>query len=359
MKRIVASMTRFISHVHYLRGLAILFVVGVHARGGVLDWNSHPETLSIVATILDAEEGNGTMMFVFIGGFLFQYLNRNSFDYKKYLNTKFRYIILPYLIFSIPIIFFRIHSNYYQPGLPDDFMSYNVLFQFLYYLFVGSHMAPFWFISAIILYYLASPLFHYIDKPFFYKYIFPVVFIVGLFTYRPDHNANPFLAFVHFIPVYLTGMCISRYHEQFFSVAPRYLLILIPAYLGICYMEVNNLLQADITFEQVLFDGVLVFNLYYLRAISLCVICVTIFYIFRNRRFLVFDVLGHYSFGIFFIHFIVILLCRNLLSLMHIHVDFSLITFLLYFTLVVTLSTLGVYAVKRIAGSYSRNLIGS
>jgi probable poly-beta-1,6-N-acetyl-D-glucosamine export protein len=352
-------MSRFIEYVHYLRGLAILFVVGVHARGGVIDWQSHPDVLSYVVTILDAEEGNGTVMFVLIGGFLFQYLQRNSFDYGKYLNTKFKVIILPYLIFSIPIILFRIKSNYYQPGLPEDFTSYGVFFQFLYYLLIGSHMAPFWFISAIILFYITSPVFHYLDKPFFYKYIYPVIMVVGMFTYRPDHNANPFLAFVHFLPIYTTGMFLSHYKETLFPILSKGILVLGLAYIGISWMDLNGYLVRDITFEQVLFDGVFVFNFYFLRTIILSLFCVTLFYIFRDRKFPIFDLLGNYSFGIFFLHFILIALTRKVLDVMGVTVDFNLVGFLVYFTFIVMLSTLGVYLIKRVAGTYSRNLIGS
>lgn len=352
-------MSRFISHIHYLRGLAILFVVGVHARGGVADWASNPDTLKYVVSVFDAEEGNGTIMFVFIGGFLFQYLNRRSFEFSKYLQSKFKYVILPYLIFSIPIILFRIHSNYYQPGLPDGFPDYNVLFQFLYYLFVGSHMAPFWFISAIILYYITSPLFHFLDRPFFYKWIFPVVALIGMFTYRPDHNANPFLAYVHFIPVYLAGMCISHYHDRFFAIAPKLVLPLTLVYFAISFLDVRGMLQPDLTFEQVVREGIVVFNFYYLRAIVLTILCLIVFYILRNQRLPVFDVLGHYSFGIFFLHFIIIMATRKAMELAGVTVDFTLITFLLYFTFITGVSTVGVYAIKRLAGDYSRNLIGS
>lgn len=352
-------MRSFIQHVHYLRGLAILFVIGVHARGGVADWSSNPDTLRFLVTVFDAEEGNGTIMFLFIGGFLFQYLNRDHFDYRKYLQTKFNYIILPYIIISVPIILFRIKSNYYQPGLPDDFLSYNALMQFVYYLFVGSHMAPFWFISAIILYYLTAPVFHYLDKPAFYRYVYPVILVLSMFTYRPDHNANPFLAYIHLLPVYFSGMFVSRYHEQFFAAAKRLLVPAVLCYLAISYMDVRGWLIPDITFEQVLTEGVIVFNFYFLRAMLLCMICVTLFYIYRDKRLPLFDLLGHYSFGIFFIHFIVIAMTRNVLSVMRVDVDFTLITFLLYFSCMTLLSTAAVYFIKRLTGSYSKILIGS
>ena len=123
-------------------------------------------------------------------------------------------------------------------------------------------------------------------------------------------------------------------------------------------MDVRGWLTPDITFEQVLTEGVIVFNFYFLRAILLCMICVTLFYIYRDKRLPLFDLLGHYSFGIFFIHFIVIAITRNVLGAI-VDVDFTLITFLLYYSFVSLLSTAGVYFIKRLTGSYSRILIGS
>jgi probable poly-beta-1,6-N-acetyl-D-glucosamine export protein len=352
-------MNMFIQHVHNLRGLAILFVIAVHARGGLADWLTNTDTLRVVASIFDAEEGNGTIMFVFIGGFLFQYLNAGSFDFRRYLQTKFKYIILPYLIFSIPIILFRIHSDYYQPGLPDDFLHYSVVFQFVYYLLIGSHMAPFWFISAIILFYITAPLFHYLDKPLFYKYFFPLVMIAGMFTYRPEHNANPFLAYVHFMPVYFTGMWASRYHQEIMETLRRYIVLLAILYIAISAMDIGGLLQQDLTFEQILSERLLIFNFYFLRSIILALFCLALFYSLANKRLTLFEVLGNYSFGIFFLHFIWVVVTRRILEEVGINVDFSLVTYLLYFTLITILSTVSVYAIKRVAGSYSRNLIGS
>src|SRR5687767_9365862 len=81
----LTKMSRFLPYIHNLRGLAILFVVGVHAGGYVTDWQSHPEVNRFLHAIFDPSEGNGTVLFLFIGGFLFQHLTHNQFDFKKYL----------------------------------------------------------------------------------------------------------------------------------------------------------------------------------------------------------------------------------------------------------------------------------
>jgi peptidoglycan/LPS O-acetylase OafA/YrhL len=354
-------MSQFLSYVHNLRGIAILFVVGVHARGNLMDWSSHPFSHKVVATLFDAQEGNGTVMFLFIAGFLFQHLNQRGFDFKRYLNQKFKVIILPYLIISIPIIIFRIKTLYHPWSAPADFIHQSEVYQFVYHLVTGTHLSPFWFISAIILFYLTAPLFHALDNDFFFKYIFPVVFVVGLFTFRSEHNGNPFLSYLHYAPVYLTGMWASHYKRKIFSMDLRYFYILLGIYLAITYIEFQGAfgVARDMTFERVFLEGQLVFNVYILRAILVCFIFTMLFYRLQFSKFHLLEVLAEYSFGIFFVHFMLIIASRKLIAISHFPVDFSAITFTIFLVIILALSTLSVYLIKKVSGPYSRNLIGS
>lgn len=353
-------MSDFLSYIHKLRGVAILFVVGVHARGGVSDWHTETEVHHLLTVLFDSIEGNGTFMFVFIGGFLFQHLTRRGFDYPSYLDKKFLMIVIPYLVFSIPIIILRIKSNYYTAALPDDFAAYSVPVKFFYYLVIGAHIAPFWFITAIILFYLYSPVLHSLDKDWFYKWIFPFVLLAGMFTYRSESNGNPLLSFLHFLPVYLAGMCASRYKEKYLpKLQFGYFWILVVAYLAISYLSIAGYLPGKITFEEFIYEGKFVFNYYFLRALILCLTGLLLFYRWRNTRMRFFDLLGNYSFGIFFVHFLLIIGTRKVFSVLGIVLDFNLITFMAYYVFVVLASVSIVYLIKRVTGVYSRNLIGS
>src|SRR5690606_6711392 len=142
-------------------------------------------------------------------GFLFQHIQKHRFNFPKYLTQKFQSIILPYILISIPIITFRILTNFQPLSLTEEFLQKPFVHQFFYYLITGIHLAPFWFISTIIIFYFTTPIFHAIDRPFVHKYIFPVIFMLGLFTYRSHHNANPFSPHLHHLPLYLPGMCAS------------------------------------------------------------------------------------------------------------------------------------------------------
>ncbi len=354
-------MSRFLSYIHNLRGLAILFVVGVHAGGYEHEWRSHPGLNHFLDTIFDPTEGNGTLLFLFIGGFLFQYLTHNRFEFRKYLEAKFMNIILPYIIISIPLIVIRLNTPFDSLSLPENFHDRPLWSQFFYHLLTGTHMPPFWFIPTIVLFYLTSPLLHAIDNRRFYRYGFPLVMLVCLFTFRPAHNANPFLSYIHFIPVYLLGMWASYNRDHLFAWAPRVLPVLVIVYGALTVLDLTGNLDLlrDVSFEQVIRERQLIFNVYALKALVLCIALLMTFYLLRNRSMPFLELLGHYSFGIFFVHYLFVSVTRKILILAGYEFDFSLPTYLIYFMFILAISIGAVYFVKKLTGRYSRHVIGS
>src|SRR5882762_3443553 len=83
---------QFLNYIHYFRGIAIIFVVGGHTYL-TLSWNKGTSS----QIFFDCLWQNGSVLFVFIAGFLFQHLS-GKFEYKKYLKNKALNVVLPYLI---------------------------------------------------------------------------------------------------------------------------------------------------------------------------------------------------------------------------------------------------------------------
>lgn len=351
---------KFLSYILNLRGAAIFFVVGVHARGNITDWDSHFGAYDFIRSIFDANEGNGTVMFIFIGGFLFHHLTQNRFEYGRYLEKKFQYVILPYILISIPIIAYRIYTNY-EFAFPGGFHDPSIIFQLFYYLATGLHLAPFWFISAIALFYLSSPLLHALDRPKVYQYVFPLLFITCLFTYRSAHNANPLISYVHYFPIYFMGMWASYYKDKIFAKDTLLLSICLTTYLGIFIAEIAGWISLPerITFEEVVKERLLVFNIPLFKASILCFTLLLVLYKFRKTRIPFLEVLGEYSFGIFFVHCIFIYGSRRIWIDIFGPITFSLLTFITFFSFILLVSTTSVYFIKKITGRYSRHLIGS
>src|SRR5262245_53352265 len=104
---------QFINYIHNFRGIAIIFVTACHL---LLNWAEGSKT----HRLLDMLWGNGTVLFVFIAGYLFQHLSK-KFEYKDYLIKKLQNVILPYFIVPAPIIAYRITTG----DMPEYILAHH------------------------------------------------------------------------------------------------------------------------------------------------------------------------------------------------------------------------------------------
>lgn len=345
-------MATFLNHIHYLRGVAITMIIGVHARGYSWEWQDQTGFDFFVAMF-----DNGTILFVFIAGFLFQHLNHEEFRYFNYLKQKLRFVVLPYILFSIPILALRLYLGSGELPLDVSFDQKPILFRVFYYLITGLHMVPFWFMPMIFLFYISSFLLHRLNSKIFYTFLFPFLLAAGLFTYRPENNANPLLSYLHFLPIYLTGMWTS-YHQAKILAQKRWLLIpLALIYTFITTLELTDIISLDkrLTMESIWGERLLIFNIYVFKAIILCFILMIAFSAIQHKKNTILNSLAECSFGMYFIHFYFISLYRELFG----PLSFTTVSFLAYFVVLVGISWGSIYGVKKITGRYSRYLTGS
>ncbi|VTR69406.1 putative Acyltransferase 3 [Desulfosarcina cetonica] len=207
----------FLIHIHYFRALAIFFVVASHIW--VAPSIFEPRlTNTLFRMIRGPLFSNGTVLFVFISGFLFHYLS-STFKYSTYLLKKTQYVILPYLIISLPIILIRIHSGVYAGYLPPHFNAFGYLHKAAYLLLTGKAYIPFWYIPFIAVVFLLAPVWlRILDdlSP-------PVLLLLFVFpAFFPRHAYLSVNNFIYFIPVYLLGMVVSKHYDHLSRLFTRY-----------------------------------------------------------------------------------------------------------------------------------------
>ncbi len=345
----------FLNYIHYFRGFAILIILGIHVRM-VYPWADDDFSKQLLITLLD----NGTVLFVFIAGFLFQYLS-HKFEYLPYLKRKFKFVVLPYILVSLPAIINRL---FLEPGTwePDFLMDSSSLVKGAYLIATGKHLGPFWFIPMIILFYIISPLFVAIDKPWFYKFLFPVIIIATLFTYRFGYFSNSVDSAIHFLPVYIFGIFVSRYKEFFTEGKDWLAWFFLIIYLILGVLEIMEILpvyrlnsEADAASD--LYFG---FNSPKLRMMLLCLILMKFFYKIQHINMPVLKLLGDYSFGLYFIHlYVIIALDTAYRKLINPEPVFSLLLYIVMLALTVTITLLIIHVVRKVFGKNSRMLIGT
>jgi probable poly-beta-1,6-N-acetyl-D-glucosamine export protein len=348
----------FLNYIHYFRGLAILLIVGLHACV-TLNW----EEAFLQRKLLIVLFNNGTVLFVFIAGFLFYHLHKDKFDYRDYLKKKFLHVIIPYLIISIPALF----DKFYFDKIGDHwwmdkgFSESGPVFKVIFLLITGRHMGVFWFIPMISIVYLIGPLILRFARTKAFMYIVPVLTFLSLYTFRFGYYANIVLSLEYFFPIYLFGIWVYKLKEFFFQHARTVVIILGIIYLGISIGEMLEWLPFNETIglRDVKYT-VYRFNYNKFKMVLFILFTLSGFHIFNHVRIPPLKLLGDYSFGIFFVHLYVIQVFRLLDRARYLPISPpSLLSFLAYYVVVVLLTVIIVKLVRLSFRDYSRYVIGS
>lgn len=330
----------FLSHIHNFRAYAIVGIVGAHSLHA-FQWDDN----SMVFDFFDTLFNQSSVLFFFIAGFMFQYLS-GRFEKWDYWGKKVRYVILPYLLLSIPGIYY-----YTTLGVQDNvwhgFYDNPIYQQVFYFLITGKHLAPFWFVPTIALFYVIGPLLIKADRDRRIYFLLPIFMIISLFLGRDGHY-GPLNKAAYLFSVYLFGMFTSVYHDQMLALVKKYHWLLLALVVALI---VGNLLidGQDRYFQYVLKVLMCPLLLYYFDCVESLV---------KNRL----SYLAHISFGIFFIHAYVLPALKIIYLKWSGRTDFPEGDLISYMSLTVGV-TLGcmliIYLCQKLTGKYSRMLLGS
>lgn len=229
---------RFLPYVHHFRGLAIVLIVGVHCRTSLL-WPADSWANKILTFGLDSS----TILFVFISGFLFQHLNTTDFVFSDYIKKKLKYVVVPYVLVSIPAIADKLLFETNAVWMTPFYQELPWPFQALYLLATGKHSGPFYFIPVIVLIYCLSPLLFPFQKAKSFQWLGVVIPLVGLFTYAYGYYANVLESLLYFLPVYILGMWVSKNKEAILPIPNFYIIGMAMIYLILLSCEVMGLIK--------------------------------------------------------------------------------------------------------------------
>lgn len=303
-----------LNYINVFRGIAIILILMAHTM-------QFGEAGSIEKYISFEIFAGGTALFVFIAGYLFQYLSY-KFEYKNYLKKKWQNVIIPYFITSIPgIIACLAIPNIYK----NPFDGMNIFAQIGIFITTGRvHNLPTWFMPMITIFFLLSALLLYLERKNILYKLLPLLLLVTIFVPRgdiePDWVMNldytgryiaylkyVLMGFVHFASCYVLGMYFSKYGEmidKFYN--KRYLMIFLmvlvsafDVFLGIKYNVMNG------TASKLLLT---VIALAYLKHYDEKIKSMTKF-----NKFM--DITAKYSFGLFFVHWYYVFLFNYIFKL--------------------------------------------
>lgn len=346
--RVAVRRKTYQHHLHVFRGIAIVLIVCAHTIPS-LDWSDNPQLMRV----LDGIVNQTSILFFFIAGYLFQHLSER-FTFKGYIRQKAKTVILPYLLLSIPALY--IFTELLQrTGMPAAFYTLPTWQQVAIFLITGKHLAPLWFVPTITLFYLAAPLFLWIDRkrPALYWVILPLL-VLSSYLGRGG-QWGPLNFALYLLPVYLLGMAFSRFRSTAEDLTWKFrgalwvvMLICVFAYTAEWPSPPYWHLPGKTAMA-------LLFTVYLLRHHSL----------FRGRL----DYIAEVSFGIFFIHAYFI----SGLKVVSVYlmqgqvyqgigegvIPGNMLTFALYAGFVLAASCSFLWLAKRVLGDRSRMFVGA
>ena len=352
----------YLNSLNYFRGISIILIVFGHCLG-LADFSYD----SVLGNTIHNLTLGGTSFFVFISGFLFHHIFYPKFQFKRFLIKKTKYVLFPYLILStLPIAYLLLRICIACISSSSSITNrYNELFSFPifrhYLTGVDKNFIGYWYIPFILIIFLLSPLFiRFIKLNFKTQILITILLLIcSIFMHR-GIESNAFSVFqnvLFFTPIYLLGILSSEKKDviyikfkekEFYILGLALTLAIYQAYIG----ELGNYHKSPF-----IYGGM---DLMIIQKLLLCLFFMLFLNRIENYKLRFFEIIATNSFGIFFIHGIVI----YLLGRIKMEIDFSFTpnSFIVYFivaSIVFLFSLMVTFIVKRIFPKYSRYLIGS
>jgi surface polysaccharide O-acyltransferase-like enzyme len=339
----------FLNSFNYFRAIAIIYIVSAHTYW-VANWEKKPLLYERFISIMVA---NGTVLFVFISGFLFYHVFYAKFRYFDFVYKKFKNVFVPFLILStLPILYYL----YIQSGPIDYFFfdrnEYGIWYQYikpalLYYAF-GYAQPPYWYMPFIMLTFLISPLHIKFIRmnTVAQSVILVVLLIISMLLHRPVNNLNPIQAVGYFSSAYFWGIYCSIHKEKIYKLLKGKDLFLLIPILGLAIFQILNFpkihLYVKPAFELSYPDII------FLQKVFLCLFFMVFLHRFEGIYIKILDDIAKASFAIFFLHCFIIRFIEVVIESTKIDFDGNAIVWVIITTLIIYLSYLLALLIKKV-----------
>ena len=362
-----ASAREHIGYIGYFRAVAILMIVAGHTYA--LAWthgiNQDPTLTPALTNMFPAIINGGTALFVFISGFLYRQVFYERLPYGEFMRRKALNVGLPYLVIATPIALALIASGAFKVTVIKEGVPYpeSSFIDYIALISTGRMVTAYWYIPCAMLLFLASPLFdRFIRMAERTRWIIlGAAIVLAMWIHRPHDNLDPIHSFLYFTNFYLFGILFCEYRATIMSALRRNRILVVSILILFAVAAAQALIAGRIDnierpnnagWLPVAFDLMLIQK--YAAIFALCGLLARFGHLAGRPL----DFIAKYSFGIFFIHGVVLALLIRLPVQMTPHIGNPALDVALYTTVVVALSVLMIFSVKAVFGKRSRYLVG-
>lgn len=287
-------------HLNIIRAIAILLIVVTHAQY-VAKWVPDSYLGYFVANLYSG----GTILFIFISGYIFHKLSSDEFVYAKFVRAKFTNVFVPYLVLSIVPIGFRMYVGFDKYGsdyLVTSGSPIEAIRVFLYYLWAGRQLTGYWFVPVVMLIFASAPLhLRFINLSFkAQSAIIIILTIVASLIHRPEDNVGVLQLYCYFTPVYLFGVFCSVHHDKVNAyIEANIISITIFVALFIFFAPFSEEVFNHNYKPAFVWNGI---DYILIEKLIVAVLLVTLLYRYRHKRIWFFELIASASLAIYFIH---------------------------------------------------------
>ena len=337
---------------HHFRAFAILCVMFTHLWHEPSFLEGFEAEKRLVTALSDTFFHSSTIYFIFISGYLFEYVNRRkAFSVPAFYLSKIRNVLTPYLVLSCLLLLAGSLMERWCGSVPafiNEGMPLTSLTDVLICLLYGSaSLTPYWYIPFILSVFVIAPLFFHMKDSLLNR-LLPPLAVLPLLV--PRGLLFFFRNYCYFLPIFLLGIFFARTRERCMDFIVRHLRAIVHIAVFTSLVIFANFYLDFIPNTE---------TAYYVQktAIGMCVILLLER---RQQSSPLLDLLARYSFPLFFLHVIVQNICDPALftSLLSLCGDRLLPVSLLVALLESLLCVLLVRLLKKVLGRRSRLVIG-
>ena len=361
MSAIQSDKPNFLKYLHSFRGFAIINIVVLHAIGfAIFEVSKDPKyPISIVNELLFH---NSTIYFALISGLLYTAVLKKK-GYAKFYASKLKYVILPYLFFTLLYTAFDIGKS----GLfifRESFTDYlnNLPRNFIY----GKAIFVLWYIPVLVFLYLVTPLLNFImsiEK--WGKWLIFLIIAIPLVVnrdevmelYKSDYLSLANM--IYFTGAYAAGMFLADNLEErtlYLQSKKHFLLIIVLLSTAmILYITINDYDKIG--------EFSILSTLYYIQKLVISFLMLLFFKNLGENQPKWLMAIANDAFAIYFLHILFfIIFCPDLgyFTFINTIAQFSsILAGLILLLLSIVSSMVVVWLFKKLFGKYSRMLVGS
>jgi peptidoglycan/LPS O-acetylase OafA/YrhL len=356
-----------IAYIEYFRAVAILLIIAGHTYA--VSWthfvDEDPQTRVTWLNVIPALITGGTAYFVFISGFLYRQVFYGRVAYGAFMRKKALYVGLPYLVLATPLALAEIWLGPFSVTAVKEGVAYphSYFVDFIVLFSTGRMVTAYWYIPFIFLVFLASPLFdRFIELSKGWRAaVLAGSIAIAFWVVRPIDNLNPIQCFFYFANFYMFGILFCEYRKPIMDFISRPIVI---AGLAVAILAIASVQAMIMHFPGNLerypsdglgfvgFDAMLVQK--YVGILLFCGLLTHVGGWLKGPLSFIADI----SFGLFFVHGIVIAVLMRLPAPLSPHVGEPITDLAIYSVLVISISVVVVVIAKYITGKYSRYIIG-